>query len=38
MSKYQAIMKSIVIIERISIIVVVLAAIIIAANWLLTSY
>ena len=38
MSKYQAIMKSIVIIERISIIVVVLASIIIAANWLLTSY
>lgn len=38
MSKYQVVMKSIVIIERISIVVVALAAIIIAANWLLTSY
>lgn len=38
MSKYQIVMKSIVIIERISIIVVVLASIIIAANCLLTSF
>ena len=38
MSKYQIVMKSIVIIERISIIIIVLASIIIVANWLLTSF
>lgn len=38
MSKYQIVIKSIVIIERISIIIVVLASIIIVANWLLTSF